>query len=46
MSKQSLNLSIVIPLYNEEPSLQPLAAELKVVLEPLGRPYEINIFST
>lgn len=41
MSKQSLNLSIVIPLYNEEPSLEPLAAELKVVLEPLGRPYEI-----
>ena len=41
MSKQSPYLSIVIPVYNEEPSLEPLATELKAVLEPLGRPYEI-----
>jgi len=34
-------LSIVIPVYNEAPNLEPLYTELRAVLEALGRPYEI-----
>lgn len=34
-------LSIVIPIHNEEPSILPLYDRLIVVLEALGRPYEI-----
>ncbi len=34
-------LSIVIPVYNEAPNLEPLYAELRAVLDALGRPYEI-----
>jgi len=34
-------LSIVIPLFNEEASLQPLSEELETVLKVLQRPYEI-----
>ncbi len=34
-------LSIVIPVYNEAPNLEPLHAELTAALEALGQPYEI-----
>ncbi|MGO9451441.1 MAG: glycosyltransferase family 2 protein [Candidatus Binataceae bacterium] len=36
-----MDLSIVVPLYNERDSLAPLHAELTRVLEPLGRSYEV-----
>jgi glycosyltransferase involved in cell wall biosynthesis len=41
MTDQRPYLSIVIPLYNEEQSLQPLYEELTAVLQRLGQPYEI-----
>lgn len=34
-------LSVVIPLRDEEPNIAPLHAELTAVLERLGRPYEV-----
>ena len=34
-------LSIVIPIHNEEPAILPLYDRLTVVMEKLGRPYEI-----
>ncbi len=34
-------LSIVIPVHNEEHSLLPLYDRLTLVLEELGKPYEI-----
>ena len=33
-------LSIIVPLYNEEPNLAPLYERLVAALEPLGRPFE------
>jgi dolichol-phosphate mannosyltransferase len=33
-------ISVVVPLRNEEESLGPLLAELRAVLDPLGRPWE------
>ncbi len=36
-----LALSIVIPLYNEEESVQPLCASIVRAVEPLGRPFEV-----
>ena len=41
MNEERPYLSIVIPLLNEEGSLQPLSEELKTVLETQQRPYEI-----
>ncbi|MGH7769548.1 MAG: glycosyltransferase family 2 protein [Candidatus Binatia bacterium] len=38
-----MNLSVVIPVYNEEESLGPLLAELRSALDPTGRSYEIII---
>jgi glycosyltransferase involved in cell wall biosynthesis len=38
-----MNLSVVIPVYNEEESLGPLLAELRTALDPTGRSYEIII---
>ena len=38
-----MNLSVVIPVYNEEESLEPLLAELRTALDPTGRSYEIII---
>jgi len=37
----SVELSVVIPLYNEEENVQPLYDELKGVLEKLGKTYEV-----
>ncbi len=34
-------LSVVIPVYNEEPNIDPLAARLFPVLDGLGRTYEV-----
>ena len=39
MSQQ--DISIVIPVYNEEENIEPLIAELREVLHGLGRSYEI-----
>ncbi len=36
-----VDVSIVIPVYNEEQNLRPLWAELRPVLEGLGRPFEV-----
>lgn len=38
-----IELSIVIPLFNEEECVEPLYAQLKEALEPLERSYEIII---
>lgn len=37
----SVDLSVVIPLYNEEPNVAPLHAELSAVLATMAVPYEI-----
>jgi len=34
-------ISLVIPVYNEEENLPILAAEIHAAMEPLGRPYEV-----
>ena len=40
-STSKYDISVVIPVYNEEANLKPLSAELREVLDGLGRPYEI-----
>ena len=37
----SVELSVVIPLYNEEPNVAPLHAELSAILSSMAVPYEI-----
>ena len=34
-------ISLVIPVYNEEPNLPPLAGEIRRTMHALGRPYEV-----
>jgi dolichol-phosphate mannosyltransferase len=34
-------ISLVIPVYNEEQSLEPLAAEIRASMAQVGRPYEV-----
>jgi dolichol-phosphate mannosyltransferase len=34
-------ISLVIPVYNEEPNLPPLAGEIRQTMDALGRPYEV-----
>ena len=34
-------ISVVVPVYNEEANLEPLFARLTKVLDELGRPWEI-----
>jgi dolichol-phosphate mannosyltransferase len=34
-------ISLVIPVYNEEPNLPPLAGEIRQAMRTLGRPYEV-----
>jgi glycosyltransferase involved in cell wall biosynthesis len=41
MIEQEPYLSIVIPVYNEEESLQPLSEELEAALQAMQQPYEI-----
>ena len=38
-----MELSIVIPVYNEEESVAPLVSEIHGVLRPLGKCYEIVV---
>ena len=38
-----MELSIVIPVYNEEENVEPLIYEIKSAVEPLGKGYEIVI---
>jgi dolichol-phosphate mannosyltransferase len=40
-SKPQLEVSLVIPVYNEERNLPPLAGEIRQVMSSLGRPYEV-----
>ncbi|HOE10531.1 MAG TPA: glycosyltransferase family 2 protein [bacterium] len=40
-SSGSVDISVVIPVFNEEQSLTPLHAALVAALEPLGRAYEV-----
>jgi dolichol-phosphate mannosyltransferase len=35
------DISLVIPVYNEERNLPVLAGEIRAAMEPLGRPYEV-----
>jgi len=41
MNKEHVYLSIVIPVFDEEASVQPLVEELEPVLQSLHRPYEV-----
>jgi dolichol-phosphate mannosyltransferase len=41
MADQQPELSVVIPVFNEEDNLEPLLSELEGVLNRLGRPYEV-----
>lgn len=43
MADDQLELSVVIPLYNEEDNIEPLYLRLKEVLERLGKNYEIIV---
>jgi glycosyltransferase involved in cell wall biosynthesis len=38
-----MNLSIVIPVYNEEENVGPLIQEINEAVGPLGKPYEIVV---
>jgi glycosyltransferase involved in cell wall biosynthesis len=38
-----MELSIVIPVYNEAENVEPLIQEIKAVMGPLGKPYEIVV---
>ncbi|HZD41543.1 MAG TPA: glycosyltransferase family 2 protein, partial [Terriglobales bacterium] len=38
-----MELSIVIPVYNEEENVEPLIREMHTALRPLGKPYEIVV---
>ena len=40
-SESRPEISLVIPVYNEEENLPVLAAEIRAALEPVGRPYEV-----
>lgn len=37
----AVELSVVIPVYNEEANLDPLVAELESALQAIGRPFEV-----
>lgn len=41
MSEEALDLTIVLPVYNEQTNIEPLYAELKDVLDGIGLRYEI-----
>ncbi len=43
MTARSVDLSIVIPVYNEADNIEPLYAVLKAVLDASGRSYEVII---
>lgn len=38
-----MDLSVAVPVYNEEENVEPLIREIKGVLEPLGKSYEIVV---
>ncbi|MEK6601233.1 MAG: glycosyltransferase family 2 protein [Candidatus Binatota bacterium] len=38
-----MDLSVVVPVYNEEESLEPLIGEIRLALEPLGKSYELIV---
>ena len=39
--RTNIEISVVVPLYNEEPNLEPLYREITEALRKLNRPYEI-----
>jgi glycosyltransferase involved in cell wall biosynthesis len=38
-----MQLSVVIPVYNEEENIEPLIQEINAALEPLGKQYEVVV---
>jgi len=36
-----MDLSVIVPVYNEEENLEPLIQEIRSALDPLGKRYEI-----
>lgn len=38
-----MNLSVVVPVFNEEESLEPLLREIREALDPLGKSYEVIV---
>ncbi|MGB3904503.1 MAG: glycosyltransferase family 2 protein [Anaerolineae bacterium] len=43
MADDQLELSVVVPLFNEEDNIEPLFIRLREALEPLGKEYEIIV---
>lgn len=43
IAKEAIELSVVIPVYNEADNIEPLCRELAGVLETLGKSYEVLI---
>lgn len=41
MTDDQLEISVVVPLFNEEDNIEPLLIRLREALEPLGKEYEI-----
>lgn len=41
MTNDQLEISVVVPLFNEEDNIEPLLIRLREALEPLGKEYEI-----
>ncbi len=41
--RATIDLSVIIPMFNEVDNVEPLYEQLTSVLEPLGRPYEVVI---
>lgn len=40
-TNRSVDVSVVIPVFNEEDNIEPLVEELRLVLDKLGKPYEV-----
>src|ERR1041384_7833932 len=43
LQSQKVELSVVIPVYNEEASIEPLVDEIRAALDPVGKNYEIVV---
>jgi glycosyltransferase involved in cell wall biosynthesis len=43
IGSEKMELSVVIPVYNEEASLEPLLDEIRASLDPIGKSYEIVV---
>src|ERR1043165_1887940 len=43
LQSQKVELSVVIPVYNVEASIEPLVDEIRAALDPVGKSYEIVV---